>query len=289
MKNQANYIIITPAKNEAANIEATIRSVIASSIQPRKWIIVNDGSSDGTENIVASFLSKYDFIRLINLESNRRDFASKVFAFNAGFETIKNQPFDFIGNLDADISFAPNYYERLLEEFVKNPKLGIAGGFVLEEHNGILQNRFGNSVEAVAGGVQLFRRQCYFDVGGYMPLEFGCEDMVSQVYAKMYGWEVRSFPEIQTIHRGKLNLGKFAPLMRFYKEGKSEYMVGYHPLFEMLKFIKRLPDKPYFWGSLFRFCGYLLALLNPNIKTKTPAGFISFLRREQIQRLRFLS
>lgn len=288
MEKKQNYILITPAKNEASHIEETIHSVIAQTSLPLKWIIVNDGSTDDTGKIVASFLKDHDFISLINVESTIRDFASKVHAFNKGFESVKALDYDFIGNLDADISVTPDYYKLILTEFSKNDKLGIAGGFALEENKGVNQNRSGSTIDYVAGGIQVFRRECYEDVGGYLPMEFGYEDGVSQIYAKMLGWEVKSFPEIQAIHRGKLDYRKLSSLFRFYRQGQSEFAVGYHPLFEIIKFFKRLTEKPFLFGSLFRLSGYLFSMLNPKIKQKMPPDFVKFLRKKHIYRMKFL-
>ena len=286
MIEKQKYILITPAKNEASHIKATIESVTSQTILPQKWVIVDDGSTDNTSQIVEQYLPQFDFIELIHLQSSDRDFSSKVKAFNRGYEAIKHSEFDFIGNLDADITFSSRFYEQLISEFLKNPKLGIAGGFIMEEYNGKLKNRPGNSIDSVAGGVQMFRRKCFLEVNGYLLLKYGYEDMVSQTFAKMHGWHVKSFPHIPAIHHGKQSYLTLNSFLRFYREGVSEYLVGYHPLFEIFKFLNRLLKKPIFIGSILRLWGYFVSALNPGTKHVTSDEFIKFLRAEQKGRMR---
>ena len=113
-----NYVIITPARNEEAYIEKTIQSVISQTILPRKWIIVSDGSTDKTEEIISRYAKENHFIQLLTSKGDlKRNFGSKVNAFNAGYQLLKDMSYDFICNLDADVTFSSNYFESILQEF----------------------------------------------------------------------------------------------------------------------------------------------------------------------------
>src|SRR3954465_6496926 len=138
---QLSYVLITPAHNEAALIELTIRSVIAQTVLPRKWLIVTNGSADNTSEIVRRYAANYDWIELMQLpEPRERDFSGKAEAFNAGYSrllTFSGQPttsWNLIGNLDADITFEPDYFEFLLLKFSANPRLGVAATKFVEDH-----------------------------------------------------------------------------------------------------------------------------------------------------------
>src|SRR5215470_13015227 len=139
-ENRLSYVLVTPARNEAALIEQTIRAVLAQSVLPRKWIIVSDGSTDGTDEIVQRYASQHDWIELLRLPERRdRHFAAKAYAFNAGYSrlatlnSVKERGsdgalrsqlptcWDLIANLDADITFGSDYFEFLLLKFSGNP------------------------------------------------------------------------------------------------------------------------------------------------------------------------
>src|SRR4051812_12369792 len=122
------YVLITPAKNEAAFIEQTIRSVIRQTALPVKWVIVSDGSTDGTDEIVKPYAAQYEWIQLLRMpDRTERDFAGKVGAFNAGYARVRDLNYDVIGNLDGDITVEPDYFAFLLEKFQVIPDLGVAG------------------------------------------------------------------------------------------------------------------------------------------------------------------
>lgn len=123
------YVLITPAHNEEAFIAKTIESVIAQTVRPLRWVIVNDASTDSTGEIVGNYARRHSFLRLVNVaRPSGRHFGNKVRAFNRGLEELEGLTFDFIGNLDADISFEPDYMENILRELEGDPTLGIAGG-----------------------------------------------------------------------------------------------------------------------------------------------------------------
>src|SRR4026207_2392406 len=122
------YVLVTPARNEAAFIEHTITSVIAQRVQPARWLIVNDGSTDDTAAIVSRYAAEHNWIELVNLpERTQRDFVGKVRAVNAGVARAQDIDYEAIGNLDADVSFDEDYFSFLLGKLAEDPKLGLVG------------------------------------------------------------------------------------------------------------------------------------------------------------------
>lgn len=279
------YVIITPARNEEAYIERTIQSVVSQKVLPKKWVIVSDGSTDRTDKIVSGYAERHDFIQLLQKSrDSKRNFGAQVHAINAGYKQFGDIDFQFIGNLDADVSFEPDYYERMLEKFQQNPQLGLAGGVIHEKYNGEFKSRPYNSVRSVAHAVQLFRRECYEAIGGYIPLKYGGPDWYAEVMARMKGWQVESFPELRVLHHrqtasaGGIMQGRFC-------EGLRAYSIGSHPLFEVLKTIRRIRANPYVIGSLVRLGGFIWGYCRREDRMVSDT-FIEYIRKEQMQRLK---
>ena len=219
------YVLITPARNEADYIELTIQSMIAQTSLPLKWVIVSDGSTDGTDDIVKKYLQAYPWIELVRTpERKERHFAGKVMAFNAGYEKVKNLTYDIIGNLDADLSFEKDYFEFLLSKFVENPKLGVAGTPFVEDGKHY-DFRFA-STDHVSGACQLFRKKCFEEIGGYIPIKGGGIDWTAVTTARMKGWQTRTFIEKTCIHHRKIGTGDSSKLMAQFKYGQKNYYLG---------------------------------------------------------------
>src|SRR5262249_44470239 len=219
------YVLITPARNEAAFIELTIKSVTAQTARPSKWIIVSDGSIDGTDEIVKRYAAAYEWIELVRMpERKERNFAGKVIAFNAGYARVKGLEYDIIGNLDADISFEETYMEFLLDKFRGCPALGVAGT-PFSEDGKTYDYRFTN-VEHVSGACQLFRRECFENVGGYRPVRGGGIDWLAVTSARMKGWQTRTFTDKVCLHHKKTQDVKHRNLKGTFKYGYQEYVLG---------------------------------------------------------------
>lgn len=282
-----NYVLITAAKNEEKYIEATIKSVLSQTILPKKWVIVSDGSTDNTDKIIKEHLKHSNFIEFVRREpgSNQDSgFASKVFALNAGYERLKHVAYDYIGHLDADITFETDYYENVLKLFEQNHLLGIAGGFIFEPIQGNFASRPYNTERSVAGGVQLFRREFYQDLGGLIPLKNGGEDWYAEVMARMKGWEVASFHNLHVFHHKLGNLVRGA-IKESFRQGLMDYSLGSHPLFEFMKCIRRLGEKPYLIGAFIRMGGFVWPYLNRQNRL-VAMEFIVYLRTEQLALLK---
>lgn len=278
------YILITPARNEARFIEQTIRSVIAQTIRPGRWIIVSDGSTDGTDEIVKGFLVENRWIELVRMPERRdRHFAAKVHCFNGGYEKVGNSSYEVIGNLDADITFESGYFEFLLKKFAEDPGLGVAGTpFV--EGEGSYDYRF-TSVEHVSGACQLFRRQCFEEVGGYRPIKSGGIDWVAVTTARMKGWKTRTFTEMVSYHHRPMGTASSGKLKAWYNLGKQDYYLGGHPLWEAFRACLQMKNKPYVFGGMCLLAGFVWAFVT-RIQRPIDAKLITFHQREQMQRLR---
>ena len=229
MKDTLNYVLITPARNEAQYIELTLRSMVAQTRPPLRWVIVSDGSTDRTDEIVGEYTSQYPWIELLRMpERQERHFAGKVHAFNAGYERVKNLDFGVVGNLDGDVSFEPEHFEFLIGKMEENTGLGVAGA-PFREGTFQYDYRFTN-IENVWGGCQLFRRECYEAIGGYLPLKGGCIDHVAVLSARLHGWQTRTFTEKVCVHHRQMGTAMQGALKARFKMGVKDYTVGNHPL-----------------------------------------------------------
>jgi len=287
MINKEKYILITAAKNEELFIEKTIQSVLTQTIKPARWIIVSDGSTDMTNDIVEQFKNEYNFIDLIALPPNKeRNFSSKVNALNKAIKTFEGMEFDFVGNLDADVTLDKGYYEEVFRIFEANPKLGIAGGIILDYVGDNLYPQ-NISLNSVAGAIQLFRKQCFEKIGYYIPFKYGGEDAYMEIMARMMGWDVQTLAELKVHHHRPTGTGKGSLLKANFRKGEMFYTLGYSPIFFIVRNFYRIFDKPILIGSLLNIIGYISAFIK---REKCPAGntFIDFVRSEQKARLRSL-
>lgn len=267
-----------------------MRSVLAQSALPLRWIIVSDGSTDGTDEIVQRYAAEHSWIELLRMPERReRHFAAKARAFNAGFARLAEVPYEVVGNLDADITFDPEYFRFLLERFAADSHLGVAGtpfveGEQMDQHT--YAHRFAQ-LEHVSGAVQLFRRTCFEGVGGYIPIEGGAVDWVAVTTARMNGWKTRTFTEKVCFHHRKLGTGTNRAWMVRYRYGQKAYYVGAHPLWAFLRGLFQMQQKPYLVGGLLFQIGYWSSLIKRVPRPVSPE-LIAFHRKEQMSRLRAL-
>jgi poly-beta-1,6-N-acetyl-D-glucosamine synthase len=280
-----SFVIISPARNEAQFIELTLQSVVAQKVRPLRWVIVSDGSTDGTDEIVAKYASEHAWIHLLRMpERQNRDFAGKVHAFNAGYAHVQDLDFDVVVSLDADISFDPEYFSFLLKELEADPALGLVGTPFQETTGQVYDYRF-VSVEHVSGACQVFRRECFQAIGGYLPVRGGSIDHIAVISARMKGWKTRTFPEKVCLHHRGMGTAQRGALASKHKLGSKDYAVGNHPLWELFRVGYQMTQPPFCLGGLALGSGYVSALLR---RAERPVSreLISFHRQEQMQRLR---
>ena len=277
------YAIVTAAYNEAALIEHTLRSVAAQTVLPRAWIIVSDGSTDRTDEVAKGYEARLPFLQVIRIDRDPgRTFVSKVHAVRAGFARLAGVDYDYVGNLDADLSFGPTYFERLLEKFAADPALGVAGGWIHEQTNGAFAPRPYNSRASVPHAVQLMRRSCYQAVGDYVALPYGGEDTCAVIKARMAGWKAEAFADLPVQHHRRTSSAGGVLRNRF-RTGMMDHSLGYHPAYELMKCARRVVERPYAIGSVVGLAGFATATLRRQPRPVS-RDFVDFIRGEQMQR-----
>jgi biofilm PGA synthesis N-glycosyltransferase PgaC len=279
------YVLITAAKNEQAFIVRTLESVVAQTLLPERWIIVDDGSTDRTAAIVAGYAERFPWIELVDRPLRRdRTFAGKARAVNDSVKRLRPFAFDVIGNVDADVSFAPDYMQFLMQKFADDPQLGVAGTPFTQEGG---YDSTADSFEGghyVAGPCQLFRARCFREIGGYVPNAAGGIDWIAVMTARMKGWRVRSFAEKRFHHHRSMGTAERGPIAALFAYGEKDYYLGGSPLWQLCRVAYRMTKKPFVIGGLALFAGYGWAAVT-RMKRPVSAELIRFHRRDQMQKL----
>jgi glycosyltransferase involved in cell wall biosynthesis len=280
-----NYILIAPARNEEAFIGSTIQSVISQTLLPERLVIVDDGSTDRTPEIVEGYAKQYPWIELVRRPQRLdRSFAGKVHAFNAGLELVNLLDIDVIGNLDSDVSFEADYLAFLMQKFSEDPNLGVAGTPFVEEGYDSGRDSF-EGENHVAGACQLFRRQCFQEVGGFIPNRAGGVDWIAVTTARMKGWKTRSFPEKRIHHHRPIGTAEKGEVAAMFAHGQKDYYLGGSPIWQIFRVAYRITKKPVLTGGLALFFGYFWAALR-RMKRPVSAELMRFHRREQMKKLK---
>jgi glycosyltransferase involved in cell wall biosynthesis len=279
-----SYILITPARNEAQFIELVLESVTRQTAKPLRWVIVSDGSTDGTDEIVEGYASRHAWIELVRMPRRaERHFAGKALAFNAGRERVRHLQYDVIGNLDADVSFGEDYFRYLMLQFAADRLLGVAGTPFAEGGKGY-DYRF-TSIEHVSGICQLFRRECFDQLGGYPLIRGGGIDLVAVTTARMNGWKTRTFPEMVCHHHRLLGAGQSGVWRTYFRYGKQDFYLGGHVVWELFRCIYQMKSRPYVVRGLLLLCGYVYAFAQ-GAEKPVSRRFVRFRRKEQMLRLK---
>jgi poly-beta-1,6-N-acetyl-D-glucosamine synthase len=278
------FVLITPAHNEEALIERTIESVITQTILPMRWVIVDDGSTDSTAAIVSRYLPEHSWMEMVQRSARPdRNFAGKVHAFNAGYESVRGLGYEIVGNLDGDISFEADYLEFLLRKFMEDENLGVAGSIFVEEGYSSDRHSFEGHYH-VAGGCQLFRKRCFEEIGGFKPNKAGGVDWVAVTTARMMGWKTKSFREKSFFHHRHLGTAARGAVAAAFDYGERDYYLGGHPLWELFRVAYRMTKRPYLLEGLSLGLGYGWAMLR-GIDKSVSNELMAFHRREQMRKL----
>lgn len=275
------YVIVTPVRDEAEFLPFTLESVIHQTCLPDEWVIVNDGSTDGTGDIIASYAKRFSWIRRVDRvnRGHRQCGGSIIEAFNIGYDALHARDWDVLVKLDGDLSFPPEFFAAALNQFVQDPRLGIGGGTLFHVTGGREEVERCPSFH-VRGGAKMFRRACWEQLNGLW-VGYG-SDTIDEVTANMQGWSTRSFPRLMMRHHRYTgaSYGRWGSLV---KDGKGDYMSGYHPLFMATKLIVRLARQPYLLGSLGLLWGFAAGYLKrlPRVGPDIRA----YIREQQLARL----
>ena len=280
------YVLISPARNEEAFIRKTLDSVVTQTVLPVRWVIVDDGSTDQTAEIVESYARRHPWIELVRRVQDRdRNFTSKAHAVNTGLEHANSLQFEVLGNLDADVSFGPDYMEFLIQRFSEDPGLGVAGTPFTQDGDYDSSRDSFEGENYVAGPCQLFRRECFQEIGGYVPNRAGGLDWIAVMTARMKGWKVRSFPEKRFHHHRTLGTAGRGVLHALFSYGEKDYYLGGSPVWQLFRVAYRMAKKPVLLGGLALLSGYCWAALR-RVKRAVSPELMRFHRREQMRKLK---
>ncbi|HET9068578.1 MAG TPA: glycosyltransferase family A protein [Amaricoccus sp.] len=286
-----SYVLMTAAYNEARFLPATIATVAAQTVPPALWIIVSDNSTDATDDIVREAAARHGFIRFLRHENRRPSPVpmggtawKKVTALEAGLAAFGAEAAatPYLGNIDGDVTFAPEFYATLMERMDADPGLGLAGGFIYHSSEG-REWPYIVSPDGVGGPIQFFRRAAWDAVGGYVP--WGQEDSIVQMALRMHGWGIRSFPDLRVAHHKTPKEKRKNPLRGRFHTGMMERAMRYHPLYETAKCASTVARRPAVLGSAAQLAGYTWAALK-RTPSQLPPELVAFNQREQMAKLR---
>lgn len=280
------YVLITPARNEERFIAKTLDSVTSQTQLPERWVIVDDGSTDRTAAIVAGYAEKFSWIRLVPRPKREgRNFAAKAEAVNLALaQHMQDVEFELMGNLDADISFGPDFFEFLVGKFALDPKLGVAGTAYTEEGWDSMEDSFEGET-SVHGACQLFRRECFAEIGGYIPNPGGGVDWMAVMTARLKGWKTRNFPDRRFQHHRTMGTAERSSVGAMYDYGKKDYFLGNSPIWQLFRVAYRSTKKPLILGGLALFFGYFGSAVRRVHRPISPE-LMRFHRREQRLKLK---
>ncbi len=279
--NNPRYIIITPVRNEESFLEQTIKSVLAQTIKPIQWIIVNDGSTDSTRSIIERYLSNKWITVIDRPNKGHRAGKGPAEAFNISLSYISSD-YDFIVNLDGDVSFDSDYFEKIFNKFKNNSCLGIASGksYYLKRGKTVL---YRSSDTSTMGPSKVYRKECFLDIGGVLE-ENICWDMLDNIRAQMKGWDTKSFGDISFIHYKQIGYKQGSILKGCYTTGNILYFYGYHPLYILAKGIYRMCESPFIIGGLYTIIGYYAAWFTRKDRYHDK-NLIAYMQTKQMQKL----
>lgn len=282
MIHLTKYLIIIPARDEEKYIEKTITSLASQTIPPMQVIIVNDGSSDATGAIIDSYSVKYPWITAVHRQNRgyRKAGGGVIEAFYDGYSARKTDDFDFIVKLDGDLSFDPDYFEKCFDYFSRLPKLGIGGGTIYSLINGQFVKENGPHFH-VRGATKVYKKECWSAIEGLI-IAPGW-DTLDEVKANMKGFTTQTFDDLALMHYRYTGAAD-GSWKNWVKNGRANYVSGYHPLFMLFKCIKRLSHKPRLIASIGLFWGFCLGYIKRIPQVNEPE-LIEYLRKEQIKKL----
>jgi len=275
------YVVITPVRDEVHYVGLTFQSMVSQTIKPAEWIIVDDGSKDGTGELLDLLASDYDWIRVVHRPDRgfRKSGGGVIEAFKEGYSKIRTRYWEFLVKLDGDLSFDHDYFEKCLREFSLDLKLGIAGGRVCVMRNGVLKvDSPGDPPFHVRGATKIYRKACWDKIEPLV--EAPGWDTIDELKANFHGWRTRTFRDITIIQHKPTGSGD-GNFRNWFKNGLANYHAGYHPLFMGGKGFKRAAQKPFLVATLGLLCGFLSGYIR-GIPRAASKDVVAYLRRQQL-------
>ena len=279
-----SYVLVTPTKDEEKTIGETLASVISQTIRPAEWVIVSDGSTDRTDSLIQAAMAEHAWITLIQLPPREgRCFGAVARATKLATERLSVRDYEFIGLLDSDLRFDPTYFQSVIAEFRANPKLGLAGGRVLDP--GELPDLKPDNTWDVPGAVQFFRRKCFEALREIHAIPEGGWDMLTCVESRMNGFETALLTGLVVDHLKPRNIAHGGLISRRWQCGVRDYVLGYHPLFEAVKCLRRIRQNPVIISAASWWIGYVSAAITRKPRA-IPPDLLAHIHQEQLHRLK---
>jgi len=277
------YIIITPVRNEAEHVPKTIESVTSQTIRPVKWVIVNDGSTDGTGAILDAAAQRHPWINVVHRGDRgfRKSGGGVVEAFYDGYELARGIPWDFLVKLDGDLSFGPDYFASCFKQFRADTELGITGGAICAMIDGeLVEESKGDPPFHVRGATKIYRRECWQAIGSLMKAPGW--DTLDEIKANMTGWRTYTLHDLK-LHQHRITGGADGSWKNWVKNGMANYVAGYHPAFMLAKCIKRALSGP----SVTVPAGLAYGFLSGYLKRapRTEPDVMGYVRQQQWKKL----
>ncbi|MBL3705548.1 glycosyltransferase [Sulfitobacter sp. BDSS02] len=285
MPEPRTYVLISPCRNEADYMRRTLDSVVAQSLQPTLWVIVDDGSTDETPQILADYAAKHDWIRIVQKpdRGHRAVGPGVVEAFYVGYQSIDPADFTYSCKLDLDLDLPPRYFETLIERMEADPRIGTCSGKPYIRQNGTLvSERRGD--EMSVGMTKFYRRTCFEDIGGYVHEVMW--DAIDCHKARQRGWKAVSWdhPDLNFEHLRPMGSSQTSIWTGKRRHGFGQYFMGSDLFFYAATCVFRMAEKPYVLGGLAMMQGYLAAWMRGDRQLDDPE-LRAFIRAYQRQAL----
>ena len=281
------YVIISPVRDEEKYLPRTIESMVNQTIPAVEYILVDDGSTDRTAEIIQTAAQKHPWIRYVKRPDRgvRAVGPGVIEAFYDGYSQIQTDDYDYIGKMDGDLTFDPKYFETLFAKFDQDPYLGGASGkLFLDLGDGQLTEER-HADEMVVGGMQFYRRQCFDAFGGFVRQVMW--DGIAYHRCRMAGWRTRSFPDPEVmIYDHRLMGSSYKSIYHGrIRWGWGQYFMGTHPLYILAVGVYRMRERPFVVGGILIVLGYLKGWVTRTPRYDHP-GFRKSLRAWQFERLK---
>ena len=282
------YAIVSPCRDEEKYMRRTLDGVLAQTLRPAAWVIVDDGSSDGSPRILAEYAAKHPFIKVVRREDRGKRAVGPgvIEAFYAGLETVDLDDFAYLCKLDLDLELPRSYFERVVEQMEVEPDLAnFSGKPYLRENDGRLTSeRLGD--ENAVGQIKLYRTAAFKDIGGFVRQVSW--DGIDGHMCRMKGWVARSEdrPELRFIHLRQMGSSQQGLWVGRLRWGFGKYFMGSALYYVAAVALYRMFERPYIiggWGILWGYVKAMFAGL-PKFENKE---FRRFLRRYELESLVF--
>jgi poly-beta-1,6-N-acetyl-D-glucosamine synthase len=279
--DSARYVLISPCRDEANYIRQTLDSVIGQSVRPVKWIIVDDGSTDNTPQILAEYRERHSWIEVVTRSNRGRRSVGPgvVEAFYAGYATIDPDAYDYLCKLDLDLRLPPRYFEILMDRMAADPRIATCSGKAyVTEHGQLVEEGHGDDMSV--GMTKFYRMSCFKAIGGFVREVMW--DGIDCHRCRMNGWIACSWdaPDLRFVHLRPMGSSQHSIYVGRMRHGYGQYFMGTGFVFMAASAIYRMNQKPYVIGSLAMLWGWVKSAIERKPRYED-AEFRTFLRRYQ--------